>query len=36
MALIGTPDWSNFKHTLAVDEFGIQTLGYALVDFEFS
>ncbi len=35
MALIGTPDWRNLKHTLAVDEFGIQTLGYALVDFEF-
>ncbi|KRR23264.1 DNA polymerase [Bradyrhizobium retamae] len=35
MALIGTPDWNNFKHTLAVEDFGIQTLGYALVDFEF-
>nr|WP_306235675.1 DNA polymerase [Bradyrhizobium sp. Bra64] len=35
MALIGTPDWSKFKHTLAVDDFGIRTLGYALVDFEF-
>ncbi|WP_375777814.1 DNA polymerase [Bradyrhizobium sp. ma5] len=35
MALIGTPDWSDFKHTLAVTDFGIQTLGYALVDFEF-
>lgn len=35
MALIGTPDWSKFKHTVAVDDFGIRTLGYALVDFEF-
>jgi hypothetical protein len=35
MALIGTPDWKQFKHTLAVDDFGVQTLGYALVDFEF-
>lgn len=35
MALIGTPDWSKFKHSLVVDDFGIRTLGYALVDFEF-
>ncbi|MGY4232960.1 hypothetical protein ACVIIW_001907 [Bradyrhizobium sp. USDA 4449] len=35
MALIGTPDWKQFKHTLDVADFGIRTLGYALVDFEF-
>jgi DNA polymerase type B, organellar and viral len=35
MALIGQPDWATFNHTLDVDKFGIQTLGYALVDFEF-
>lgn len=35
MALIGMPDWSNFKHALAVEDFGIRVLGYALVDFEF-
>ena len=35
MALIGKPDWTTFDHTLDVEKFGIQTLGYALVDFEF-
>lgn len=35
MALIGMPDWSDFKHTTNVADFGIQTLGYALVDFAF-
>jgi len=35
MALIGTPDWTTLRHTLAVEDFGIQTLGYALVEFKF-
>ena len=35
MALIGKPDWTDFEHTLDVDKFGIRSLGYALVDFEF-
>jgi hypothetical protein len=35
MALIGKPDWSAFEHTVDAGQFGIQTLGYALVEFEF-
>jgi hypothetical protein len=35
MALIGKPDWTAFDHTLDVGKFGIRSLGYALVDFEF-
>lgn len=35
MALIGRPDWSNIETTRDPERFQIETLGYALVDFEF-
>jgi hypothetical protein len=35
MGLIGTPDWSNVDPTRELDRFDIDTLGYALVEFEF-
>lgn len=35
MALIGKPDWSNIETTSDPERFQIETLGYALVEFEF-
>ena len=35
MAMIGTPNWSSFRFSQDPAQFTIQSLGYALVDFEF-
>ena len=35
MALIGAPEWTHIEVTKEIDKFGIHTLGFACIDFEF-